>query len=78
MFPTQHDLSAAMDEFVASRSKSRLDVRYGEPTGLLVIVGGIAGGFARLAAHVERWARGTGDAAKAAKVAAPKGTAAGW
>jgi hypothetical protein len=78
MYPSHHDLSIASQDFIASRRSSGRNLRFGAPSRTIVMVGSAAGAFARLAAGVERWARGTGDTERAAEVAAPKQTAAGW
>lgn len=55
-------LEAHSEHFVSSRRASSGAPHFGEPHGLTPTLAAIAGGFARLAVRVERWARGQADA----------------
>ncbi len=62
-FHSQIELETHMTEFIRSRRTALQATRLGEPSVAVVALAAAAGRVGRLAAMIERWARGASEAA---------------
>lgn len=72
------NLTAHAEEFLAARQRARRGTRLGPPSGILVAIGSVAAGFARVSSAVERWARRPVEAPERAPGTSTTGSVAGW